>query len=46
MPFDPALLLPFEHRIAGQLDSVVADHHTGIAAMLGNGIQFAGDTLA
>lgn len=45
VPLDAALLLPFEHRVAGQLRSVIADHHARITAMLRNGVQLAGNTL-
>ncbi len=40
-PLNAAILLPLQHRIAGQLRTIVADHHAGIAAMPGNDIQFA-----
>lgn len=46
MPFDLAFLLPFQHRVRVQLGSVIADHHTRIAAHFGDPIQFAGDTVS
>lgn len=46
MPFDTAILLPCEHSVGGEFRAVVTDHHAGIAATLGNGIQFAGDAFA
>lgn len=38
VPLDAAFLLPLEHRIAGQLRTVIADHHAWIAAMLADGV--------
>ena len=46
VPADFAVLLPFQHRVACQFRAIVADHHTGISAQLGNAIQLASDTCA
>jgi hypothetical protein len=43
VPLDAAILLLFEHRIAGQLGTVVADHHARIATLIRDGIKFGGD---
>lgn len=41
VPFDCAILLPFQDRVAGQLGAVIADHHAGISPYLGDPVQFA-----
>ena len=46
MPTNLAVFLPFQHRIAGQLRAVVADHQAWIATHLSNPVQFAGNTFA
>ena len=46
VPFDLAVLLPFEHGVRRQLGAVVADHHAGMLAHLGDPVQFAGDTVS
>ena len=41
VPLDMALLLPLQDGVRGQLGAVVADHHAGIAADLGDPVQLA-----
>lgn len=41
VPFDVALLLPFQDGTTGQLGAVVTDHHAGIAKQFSNPVQFA-----
>ena len=43
MLFDLPFLLPFEHRVRGQLRAVVADHHAGKPAHLGDPVELPGD---
>lgn len=44
MPIHLAILLPFEHGVRCQLRPVFADHRAGVAAHLGDLVQFAVDT--
>ena len=46
MPADPALLLPFQDRVRGQLRAVVADEEAGVAAKFRDLVEFGGDTNA
>src|SRR5271166_433291 len=46
MPVDPALLLPFQDGVRGQLRAVVADNEAGIAAQLRDLVEFAGNANA
>ena len=44
VPFDPALLLPCEDGVRGQLGAVIADDHARSPTHLGDPVEFARDT--
>ena len=46
VPFDPVLLLPFEHGARGQLGAVIADDHARSPTHLDDPVEFARDTNA
>jgi hypothetical protein len=46
VPADTAVLGPGQHRAAGQLCAIVADHACRVAAPGGDGVQVAHDALA
>jgi len=46
VPFDAAILLPFQHGVGGEFSPIVADHQARVAASFGDGVEFARDPLA
>lgn len=46
MPGNAAILLPREDGVRYQFGAVVWDHHAGIAAWLGDRVQFASNAFA
>lgn len=45
-PFNMPAFLPRQNGIRGQLSAIVRHDHAGVAAMLDDDVEFAGDTLA
>ena len=46
VPFDLPILLPCQDGIRGQLGAIVRHDHAGVAAILGDDVEFAGDAFA
>ncbi len=46
VPAHPAILLPVQHRVRGQLRAIVADHRPGVAVLQCNAVELTPDTPA
>lgn len=46
VPINLAVFLPLQDRIRSEFSAVIADHHAGLAAHLGNAVQLTTHTVA